>query len=196
MPPLSKGEKRGMTDTNSKRYSGVAMALHWLIALAVIANWRIAEAAEHAATREAASKIMGNHFAIGVIILVMILFRFAWRFVKKPPALSSNFAGWERMLAKGTHVLFYVLLTVMPLAGWFAMSKYGSPINVFGILEVPPLPVAPDPDGAKAIFESHAAAGVFLLVLVALHILGTLKHTLIDKDGNIFRMLPFGEPKA
>lgn len=185
-----------MSETNPKRYSGVAMALHWLIAIAVIANWRIAEAGEHAATREAKSEIMGNHFAIGVIILALILIRFAWRFIQKPPALSSNLAGWERTLAKATHTIFYVLLVVMPFAGWFAMSKYGSGISVFGLFELPPLPVAPDPDGAKAIFESHAAAGTVLLILVAVHILGTLKHTLIDKDGNIFRMLPFGEPKA
>ena len=185
-----------MTEGSSKRYSGVAMLLHWLVAIAVIANWRIAEAAEHAATKEAQSQIMSNHFSIGITILALILLRFGWRFVRKPPPLSSDFAGWERMLAKGTHIVFYVLLTVMPLAGWFAMSKYGAPISVFGLFELPSLPVAPDPEGAKAIFESHAAAGTVLLVLVAVHILGTLKHTFIDKDGNIFRMLPFGEPKA
>jgi len=185
-----------MTDMTSRRYSPMAMTLHWLVFLAVIANWRIAEAAEHAATDEARSAIMGNHFAIGVLILLMILLRFAWRFVQKPPELSSALAGWERILAKVTHGLFYVLLIVMPLAGWLAMSKYGVPINVFGIFSVPPLPVAPDPDGAKAIFELHATAGISLLILVALHIIGTLKHTLVDKDGNIFRMLPFGEPKA
>ena len=185
-----------MSEQDSKRYSGVAMALHWLVAIAVIANWRIAEAGEHAATDEAKSEIMGNHFAIGVIILILIVLRLGWRFVRKPPPLSNQLAGWERMLAKGTHTIFYVLLAVMPFAGWFAMSKYGAPISVFGIFEVPPLPVAPDPEGAKAIFESHAAAGTVLLILVAVHILGTLKHTLIDKDGNLFRMLPFGEPKA
>ena len=32
--------------------------------------------------------------------------------------------------------------------------------------------------------------------LIVIHVLGTLKHTLIDKDGNLFRMLPFGMPKA
>ena len=30
--------------TEDKRYSGVAMLLHWLIAVAVIVNWRLAEA--------------------------------------------------------------------------------------------------------------------------------------------------------
>ena len=185
-----------MEEQRSAKYSGLAMTLHWLMVVGVIANWRIAEAGEHAATDEARSAIMGNHFAIGILLLLVVIVRLVVRITGSPPPLSSNYASWERILARTTHTVFYILLIVMPFAGWIAMSKYGAPISVFGIFSVPPLPLAVDPDGAKAIFESHAVAGTVLLVLVAIHILGTLKHTLIDKDGNIFRMLPFGQPKA
>jgi cytochrome b561 len=37
----------------TNRYSGITMILHWLLAIGVIANWRIAEAAEHAPEAEA-----------------------------------------------------------------------------------------------------------------------------------------------
>jgi len=185
-----------MSGASSKRYSKMAMLLHWLIFIAVIANWRIAEAGEHAATREAKSEIMANHFSIGVIILILVLARFAWRFVSPPPPLAEHLATWERWLAKITHTLFYAMLIIMPFAGWFAMSKYGAPISVFEIFSVPPLPVAADPEGAKAIFEQHATAGKALLILIVIHVLGALKHTFVDKDGNLFRMLPFGpEPR-
>ena len=185
-----------MTADTSSRYSGVAMLLHWLIAIAVIANWRIAEAKEAAATEEAGRAIMQNHFSIGVIMFFLVVFALLWRTKNRPPAMPDHVAGWEQTLAKVTHWIFYALLLIMPLAGWFAMSKYGAPISVFGIFELPPLPVAQDPDGAKAIFEQHGTAGKFLLILLLLHIAGTLKHTILDKDGNIFRMLPFGSPKA
>ena len=185
-----------MIDGNAKRYSGLAMLLHWAIAIAVIVQWRIAEAGEHAATDAEKSAIMGNHFSLGVLILVLVLIRLVVRATGSPPGRPASHAAWERILARTTHTLFYILLIVMPLAGWLAMSKYGAPIDVYGIFEVPPLPVASDPDGAKAIFESHALAGTILLGLIVLHILGALKHTFIDKDGNLFRMLPFGEPKA
>lgn len=168
------------------------MALHWLVAVAVIANWRIAEAAEHAATQEARSAVMGNHFALGVVIFIAVVLRFALRTGRGVPPPQNGHATWERVLAKAVHYLFYALLLVMPLAGWLAMSKYGSPISVWGLVEIPPLPVAPDPEGAKAIFEQHATAGTVLLALIVVHVLGTLKHTLLDKDGNLFRMLPFG----
>ena len=37
-----------MAISQATKYSPAAMALHWLIFAGVIANWRIAEAAEHA----------------------------------------------------------------------------------------------------------------------------------------------------
>jgi cytochrome b561 len=185
-----------VTDAARNRYPAVAMLLHWLIAIGVIAQWRIAETAEHAASEEAGREIMSNHFSLGVVLLVLALLRLASRLVSPNPPLAAHLSAWEKWLARITHTLFYVLLIAMPLAGWLAMSKFGSPVDVFGVFAMPVLPVASDPEGAKAIFGLHATAGVTLLFVTAVHILGTLKHTLLDKDGNLFRMLPFGTPKA
>jgi cytochrome b561 len=185
-----------LTATAKSRYSRGAMILHWLLAIGVIAQWRIAVAGENAASEEAGRAIMSNHFSLGVVLLTLALARLGLRMVKPNPPLAAHLAPWERWLAKITHTLFYVLLIAMPLAGWLAMSKFGNGVDVFGLFSLPALPVAPDPEGAREIFGLHAAAGITLLVITAIHILGTLKHTLIDKDGNLFRMLPFGTPRA
>lgn len=177
------------------KYSGVSMAVHWLIALGVLLNWWLHELAEEAATKAEKSAYMGPHFSIGILLFVLTVFYLIWRRRHPGPPLGAHFASWERVLAKTTHFVFFALLIVMPLAGWLAMSKYGSPISFFGIFSLPPLPVATDPEAGKAIFEKHGIAGKVLLYLVGLHVLGTLKHTLLDKDGNLFRMLPFGTAK-
>jgi cytochrome b561 len=176
---------------NSK-YSGVAMAFHWLVGIAVIASWLITQAAEDAPNRDARSEIMANHFALGVVIFVLVAARLIWRLASPPPAPSPHHAGWERALARITHFAMYALLLVMPLAAWFAMSSYGSPISLWGLFDVPVLPVAENPDVAKQIFGIHALAGTTLLVLIALHVAAAFKHTLVDRDGTIFKMLPFG----
>lgn len=177
------------------RYSTGAILLHWLIAIAVIVNWRIAEAAEHLAGPEK-SAIMANHKALGITILILTLLRLAWRFVKRPPPLASTLKPWEAGLAKTVHLLFYVLLIGLPLGGWLANSFFGQGVNVFGLFTLPALPVGQNPDTGEGIFEVHATLGTVMLVLIALHVLGALKHHFLDKDGNIYRMLPFGSAKS
>ena len=177
------------------RYSSVAMLLHWVIAIAVIVNWRLAEAFEHA---QGADKLywINQHKALGITILVLSLARLGWRFFKKPPPLASGLAGWEKILAKAVHTIFYVLLIGLPIGGWLASSYSGYPITIFGLMDWPLLPVAKDEAMGEAIAGLHATGGTIMLALIVVHVLGMLKHMVVDKDGNLWRMLPLGTPKA
>lgn len=177
------------------RYSTIAMILHWVIALGVIVNWRLADAAEHL---EGAAKgvYMGPHKAIGMAILLLTVIRILWKFTDSAPPLSAHLAGWEKALAKAVYAIFYFLLLALPLGGWLASSMYGAGIDFFGLFTIPALPVAENKDLGHTIFEAHATGGSIMIYLMFLHILGALKHTFVDKDGNLFRMLPFGTPKA
>lgn len=178
------------------KYSGFAMLLHWLIAVLVIVQWRISEAAEEAPTREAGGQIMANHFAIGVVIFIVVALRLVWRQMNPPPPPVPSHAPWERTFAKIVHFAFYALLLVMPVAGWIALSSFGQPISVWGLFSLPALPVPQNPALGEQIFELHGASGIALLVLAALHALAALKHTFIDKDGTLYRMLPFGTARG
>ncbi|GMM94066.1 cytochrome b [Qipengyuania sp. MTN3-11] len=179
--------------TNAKlRYSAGAMIFHWTIAVLVIWNWRLAENAEHAETREQAMAIFADHKAIGITILALTLGRIAWRLTHRMPALPATYAKWEWMLARGTHIVFYVLLVALPLGGWYANSLAGREVDMFGLFTIPPLPVGDNPDLAGSIFDLHGTGAMAMIYLVGLHILGALKHTFVDRDGGIFRMLPFG----
>jgi cytochrome b561 len=177
------------------RYSTGAILLHWAIAIAVIVNWRIAESAEHLpdATRGA---VMANHMALGMTILLLTLLRLAWRITHTPPPYASSLKPWERGLARIVHAVFYVLLIGLPLGGWLATSFYGVGVNIWGLFTVPGLPVPTNEHLGHEIFHAHAFGGTVMLVLIALHVLGALKHQFFDRDGNIWRMLPWGTPKA
>lgn len=180
-----------MATNNAKRYSLVAMLFHWVIAIAVIVNWRLAEAAEHAGDAEKAA-IFANHKALGIVILILSLARLVWRFTHPVPALDGV-ATWERILARTTHVIFYIMLIGLPIGGWLGSSYFGSGVDVFGIFTLPALPVGENPEAGKAIFNLHTTGGSVMVYLIGLHILGGLKHTFFDKNGGIFRMLPFGK---
>ena len=181
-----------MNATTARRYSTGAMIFHWVIAIAVIVNWRIVEAAEHLGDAEKAP-LMGNHKALGITILLLTIGRLIWRWTHPVPPLPSNLAQWERTLARAVHVIFYVLLIGLPIGGWLAGSFFGKGVDVFGIFTLPALPVGENPDTGKSIIGLHKTGGEVFIYLIALHILGALKHTFFDKNGGIYRMLPFGK---
>lgn len=171
------------------RYSTGAIILHWLIAIAVIVNWRLAETAEHL-EGAAAAVYMNPHKAIGITVLVLTLARLAWRFMNPPPPMDPEIAAWERYLARTVHVTFYVLLIGLPLGGWIAISAYGRGIEWFGLFTVPALPVGENPDLGKSVIELHATFGSIMILLVGLHILGALKHQFFDRNNELGRMIP------
>lgn len=171
------------------RYSTVAIILHWVIAVLVIVNWRLAEAAEHI-EGPAAAVYMNPHKAIGISVLALTVLRIVWRLMNPPPPLRSDMATWERVLAKTVHALFYLLLIAIPLLGWIASSSFGYGVDYFGLFQIPALPVANDPAAGKWVIGLHKAAWTPFLILIVLHVLGALKHHFLDRDGELGRMIP------
>lgn len=173
------------------RYTRVAIALHWIIALLVIANIGLAELTEDF-SREARAPYMDLHKAFGISVLILTLARIAWRIGHKPPPLPLSMRPWERALARITHFTFYLLLIGLPLSGWLWMSTYPAPFAYFGLFDVPLWPVAGQEALGETLHEGHEILGKAMLALVVLHTLGALKHLVIDKDGSFRRMLPGG----
>ncbi len=181
------------TGSAQNRYSTGAMVFHWVIAIAVIANWRIAAVAEHASETDAAYW-MGHHKALGISILALSILRLLWRLAHPVPAMPNSYATWEKMLARTVHFIFYVLLIGLPIGGWLGVSLFGGNVDMWGLFTLPGLPVGEARETGKAIIGLHKTGGEIFIYLIALHIIGALKHTFWNKDGTLFRMLPFGNP--
>ena len=181
-----------MSEMHARRYSKGAMLFHWVIAILVIMNWQIAERAG-SLEMPLKAEVFGYHKAWGMVILALTLGRLTWRFTHRVPPLPADLTRWEAALARTVHTIFYVLLIGLPLGGWLANSLGGRTIDVFGLFTIPALPVGENGDLAGQIFDAHALGGSIFIALIGLHILGALKHTFFDRNGGIFRMLPFGK---
>lgn len=182
-----------MSITNAAaRYSRGAIALHWIMAALIVLNFIIAEIAEDAA-KEDRSVLIGNHKAIGITILLLTLVRIGWKFSRPAPPLVDSLKAWEAALSKVVHGLFYVLMLVIPLAGWAMSSAYGkgAPVDMFGLFAMPALPVEHSRETAGLFGEVHETTAKVMFVLFVLHVVGALKHHLIDKDGTMRRMAPW-----
>lgn len=172
------------------KYSKVAILLHWLIAILVIANFVLASMAEDL-SREAQGALMAPHKALGVSILFLSVLRLFWRIGHKPPPLPESIAGWQAGLGKFVHLLFYFLIIAVPLSGWLMASAHpkAPPVDFFGLFDVT-MPIGKDEGLAGIGHEVHEILTKPLFILILLHILGALKHQFADRLPFIQRMWP------
>ena len=180
------------------RYSTVSIGLHWTIALAILAQiqlgWRMTDM-ERSATQ---FELYQLHKSIGLSILLLSVVRLAWRVTHPAPPLPAHMRGWERGLARATHVGFYVAMLGMPLLGWamVSVSPYKIPTLLWDVIPWPHLPVlsglgADAKKQASDVLETLHSKGAWVVIgLLALHVAGALKHHFRDRDTVLWRMLP------
>jgi cytochrome b561 len=183
-----------MTDFSTQaRYTGVAMLLHWLLALGIFGAFGMGLYLDDLPLSPSKIQLINWHKWAGVCILFLSALRLLWRFTHRPPALPDGVArampGWQMAAYHGTHHLMYLLFFVVPLAGWAYSSARGYPIVLFGVLPLPDL-VGKDEALAHTLKEVHELAAFALIGLAGLHIAAAIKHQLIDRDGLINRMRP------
>lgn len=177
----------------STNWGAIAKAFHWLIAVSIIGNIILGYWAEGLAVSPTKAEAFYWHKTIGLTVLWLAVVRLLWRFTNPGPRLPTGMAAWERALARTSHVLLYALMIAMPLSGWVIHSTADSPLHLYGLLPVPDIiPAGADEaaigDLAKA---AHYWMFVAICALLALHILGALKHHIVNRDHVLKRMLPF-----
>lgn len=179
--------------TAARRYTPVAMFLHWGLAVAIIGAFGMGLYLEGLPFSPAKLKLINWHKWAGVSILALSLLRLMWRLSHRPPelpeAVRRAMPGWQMAAFHGTHHLMYLLFFVVPLAGWAYSSAKGFPIVWFGVLPLPDL-VGKDEALAQIFKPVHALGAFALMGLVALHVAAALKHQFVDRDGLLDRMRP------
>lgn len=185
-------DSRGDSDAAAEpeRYGAVAMALHWVIAGLIAAQFVLAERAEDLPLGMAKLQLIANHKSIGITILALAILRLGWRLWASPPSLPASVPGWQRRVSAFTHGAIYGLIFAIPLSGWAFSSAANFPVSWFNLVELPNL-VAPDEARSELLENLHEWLGKALLALVIVHVAAALKHQFLDRDGVLLRMLPW-----
>jgi cytochrome b561 len=183
-----KGRVGGLAAEDAK-YSDVAIALHWLLAISLAASFCVGLYMTGLRLSPTRIRLFNWHKWAGISILALSAFRLGWRWTHRPPAEPASMGRLQRHVAQWTHRLLYVLFFLVPLAGWCYSSAAGFPVVWLGILPLPDLmPV----DKALAAFlkELHSVLAFVLAGLAGLHVAGALEHHFIEHDSVLLRMMP------
>ena len=180
-----------------QKYASTAVVLHWLIALCILCNVILGIGANYVPD-EFVRPMIDLHKSIGITVLALVLARIAWRLSHKPPPLPVDYSRLERLTAHSAHALLYVLILLIPITGWIHDSAFSQaaahPLILFWIIPwfrlgfiVHLNPVIKEQ--IHGLFGAiHTYLGYVLYGVVGLHIIGALKHQIIDKEPEIERM--------
>lgn len=175
------------------RYSQVAVFLHWTIAALIVLNFLLVWTHEWVPEAQG-DLMMAIHMAFGITILALSLVRLFWRLTHRPPPFAAGMKPWEAALARINYALFYLLMLGIPLAGWAMVSAFtepGAAAVSFGLFGIPAIPVEQGPEAGGLFHEIHEYLAFALLLLLALHVAGALKHQFFNRDGTLGRMIPW-----
>jgi len=175
--------------TVKNHYTVTAKALHWLMALMLFAMLVLGFYMQGLPLSPEKLQLYSWHKWAGVTIFLLVLFRLAWRFTHRPPALPASMPKLMQLAAHAGHLALYGLMLAIPLSGWLMSSAKGFQTVWFGILPLPDL-LAKDKALGDLLQTVHVSLNLLLLVVVAGHVGAALKHHFIDRDDILTRMLP------
>ena len=185
--------------TAQQRYTAVAIALHWAIALLIIGLLLVGWAMDYLIAGGPGSPktaIIQLHKSFGITVLLLTVVRIIWRLMNPPPPEPAMPAA-QKFLASAVHILLYVLMLAMPLTGWImASAEIGQhETRFFGTFEmyvpgIPGLPDATRESVAEGFEQVHHNLAFVIVGLLFLHVAGAVKHQFIDKDGLMARIAP------
>ncbi len=162
-------------------------AFHWLTALLILivfplgmiaSEWPLATPAD--AGRRLA--LFSAHKSLGILILAVTLLRILRALSAPRPRPIASGEGIGAWLGAATRLILWLGLVLVPLTGWFSHAAAGGPAAIwwpFG----QGLPFIPQSEAARTVFAGmHDALTTLLLIAVALHVAGALKHWLHTRD--------------
>jgi cytochrome b561 len=185
--------------TRGARYTGLAIILHWIVAILMIGNVALALSADYVPDGYV-RPVINLHKSIGISVLGLVMLRILWRLSHVPPVLPTIYAPWERFAAHAAHGALYLVMLALPVSGWMHDSAWKGaathPMLLYGLIPWPRLGWIEtiEPHYKETLhtvfFEVHADAAYALYALLALHIIGALKHQFWDRERALQRMLP------
>lgn len=175
-----------------QRYGFVAIALHWIMAVLILAllglGLYMVTLPDVGFDKDKITLIL-YHKELGVLALVLVALRFAWRLGNRVPQLVENLPEWQKVAARFVHLCFYGLLFALPITGLLMSSAAAIPVSFFGWFQLPDFVSQSEPL-FQLFIAIHKWLGYALIAFVCVHVGAALRHHLFLKDDTLRKILP------
>ena len=175
-----------MKDTENG-YGRISILLHWLAAITMIALFVLGQAAEDASDSDRKA-LLGLHISIAISMYLILVGRIGWRLFNGRPRVLIQQSKPLMLLAHWIPIILLAGLALMLLSGPIMVWSKGYPINIFGLISLPS-PLGKMETLHEAMEALHKLGAKLLFFAFILHMLGVLKHLIIDRDNTLKRML-------
>lgn len=179
----------------STRYTRTAVALHWLVALAILCAFPLGVYMHELPLSPRKLQLYSYHKWIGIGALLLAVLRILWRAGHRPPPLPDGMPRWQELAAHAAHYGLYLLMLAVPLSGWLMSSALGVSVVWFGAIPLPDL-IGKDKALGELLKEVHETLNFTLLAVVLAHAAAAIKHHFFERDEILARMLPFLKPES
>lgn len=165
------------------RYGSVAIAIHWITALAILGMLISGLAAANSTDEAARLTLLRGHAVMGSLIGVLTVFRIVWwlAFDKRPQDAVPSRA--QALAAHVVHYGLYAVILIMVSSGIATVLFTGANLQLLGLaaLPLPDFALAPP-------FTVHGILARVLIALLIGHIGAALWHQFIRRDRLLARM--------
>lgn len=171
------------------RYGAGLVTIHWLMVVLIGGGWLLGQLKDET-PQDWHGPVQMVHNNMGLLVLLLLVLRLAWRLLDPPPALEptrfGRFAKWAAQLGHGA---LYLLMVAVPAAGITLVFAAGRALNVFGLFTIAS-PWVRDRAFAGSVHEVHELLANTLIILAFLHAAAALVHHWLLRDQTLRRMLP------
>ena len=165
-----------------QRYGNVAIAIHWVSALAIVVVFALGLTAANTADPAVEVNLVRGHVILAILVLLLTLLRiFWWWFADRQPAPVAGQPHWQQVAASLVHRAIYLVILLMAASGIGTVVLSGAgPAIIAGT-------VLPDFERVPP-FLVHELTSRLMLALLAAHVLAALYHQFVRRDGLLARM--------
>ncbi len=177
-----------MLGNTEKEYGGVARGLHWVVAALIIVLFGVGIWMHELPRGEFKGAVYGMHKAFGMLVVLLVAARLAWRLGNVQPRQPDG-PAWQHFAAHAAHWALYALMIAVPVMGWLMSDSGGHPTSFFGLFTFPTV-IGKDEGLHEALEEVHEVLAFALIGLVVAHAAAAVWHHVVRRDDVLTRMLP------